>query len=489
VEILAKSTPEQQGVSSAAVKAFVDEADETLHNLHSLMFLRHGQIFAEGWWSPYAPEDPHILFSLSKSFTSTAVGLAVAEGKLKVTDPVISFFPADMPKVVGPNLAAMQVRHLLTMTTGHDTDATPVLFKQPDLTWVQAFLSLPVEHEPGTHFAYNTAATYMLSAIVQKVTGQALLEYLQPRLFTPLGIEPPSWEFSPQGINTGSFGLSLTTAEVARFGQLYLQKGVWRGRQLIPAQWVADATSGQVSNGTDANSDWNQGYGYQFWRCRHGAYRGDGAFGQFCIVLPEQDAVLVFTAGLEDTHAVLNLVWKHLLPAMKPERLPEDPTARQVLTRKLDGLSLVPEKSVADGAAAHQVSGKAYTLAENDYDLKTVSFDFDRAGCILTIGDVQAANRLEIGDGSWRKSELTLNGLGPRKVAASGGWTAPDSYLIQLYFLTPVLADPQPRAVGDMPFSLTLTCQFNADRVRLEQVVAPSFQPGERPALEGYWQR
>jgi hypothetical protein len=206
-------------------------------------------------------------------------------------------------------------------------------------------------------------------------------------------------------------------------------------------------------------------------------------------VLPEQDAVLVFTAGLEDMQAVLNLVWKHLLPAMQPDPLPEDLTAFQALTHKLDGLSLVPEKSAIEGAAAHQVSGKAYTLAENDYSLKTVSFDFDRTGCILTIGDAQSANRLEVGDGSWRKGELTLNGLGPRKVAASGGWTAPETYLIQLYFLTPVLADPQPRAGGDMPFSLTLTCHFKADRVRIEQKVGPSFNPGKRPALEGYWQR
>ena len=167
-----------------------------------------------------------MLFSLSKSFTSTAVGMAVAEGRLSVDDPVLSFFPDEAPRKPGENLAAMRVRHLLAMSTGHDQDTTEHLYRRRDGNWARAFLARPVAHAPGTHFLYNTGATYMLSAIVQKVTGQTLLEYLRPRLFEPLGIEGATWETCPRGVNTGGFGLSVKTEDIARFGQLYLQRGV-----------------------------------------------------------------------------------------------------------------------------------------------------------------------------------------------------------------------------------------------------------------------
>ena len=172
-------------------------------------------------------------------------------------------------------------------------------------------------HKPGTHFLYNTPATYMLSAIVQKVTGITVLDYLRPRLFEPLGIENPQWDTSPQGISLGGYGLSVRTEDIARFGQLYLQKGVWMGKRLVPSAWIDAATTRQTSSGSNPTSDWEQGYGYQFWRSRHGLYRGDGAFGQFCIVMPEQDAVVAITSGGRDMQAVMNLVWEKLLPALQ----------------------------------------------------------------------------------------------------------------------------------------------------------------------------
>ena len=259
------------------------------------MLVRHGHVVAEGWWAPYAAEAPHSLFSLSKSFTSTAVGMAIAEGKLSLDDEVLKFFPDDAPAEPSANLKAMRVSDLLRMSTGQQTEPP----RNPDQVWTKVFLAHPVPFKPGTHFLYNTSATYMLSAIVQKATGMTVLDYLRPRLFEPLGIEHPTWETSPQGVSTGGYGLSIRTEDIARFGQLYLQKGKWQGKQLVPAAWVEAATARQTSNGSDPKSDWAQGYGYQFWRCRHGAYRGDGAFGQFCVVLPEEDAVIAITSGLE----------------------------------------------------------------------------------------------------------------------------------------------------------------------------------------------
>src|SRR3954463_7671168 len=178
----------------------------------------------------------------------------------------------------------------------------------------------------------------MPSAAVQKRTGQPVLDYLKPRLFDPLGIEHPTWETSPQGVSLGGYGLSIRTEDIARFGQLYLQKGKWEGKQLVPEAWVEAATARQTSNGSNPKSDWDQGYGYQFWRSRNGAYRGDGAFGQYCVVLPDQDAVIAITSGVRDMQAVLNLVWDKLLPALKSSTLPTDEESQKRLERTLKGL-------------------------------------------------------------------------------------------------------------------------------------------------------
>jgi CubicO group peptidase (beta-lactamase class C family) len=243
-EPLPRATPESQGVSSAGVRAFVDAANQRVNTLHSFMLLRHGQVVAEGWWKPEAADKPHVLHSLSKSFTSTAVGLVIEEGRLSLDDPVLKFFPEDAPAEPSENLKAMRVRDLLTMTCGHDVEA-----KRTDTTpWTKTFLNHPVPHKPGTHFQYNSLGTYMLSAIVQKVTGQTVLDYLKPRLFAPLGIDNPRWDASPQGISCGGWGLYLRTEDVAKFGQLYLQKGKWNGKQIVPEKWVAEATKYQVPN-------------------------------------------------------------------------------------------------------------------------------------------------------------------------------------------------------------------------------------------------
>jgi CubicO group peptidase (beta-lactamase class C family) len=251
---LPRSTPEAQGVSSPGVLAFVEAADRTLDSLHSFMLVRHGHVVAEGWWAPYAAESPHSLFSLSKSFTSTAVGLAVAEGKLSLDDEVLKLFPDDAPASPSPRLRAMRVRDLLRMATGHRTEP-PRKAGEP---WARTFLAHPVPFKPGTHFLYNTSATYMLSAAVQKATGRTVRDYLKPRLFDPLGIREPTWEASPQGVTVGGYGLSVRTEAIAKFGQLYLRKGKWRGKQLVPRAWVEEATARQTASGSDPRSDWDQ---------------------------------------------------------------------------------------------------------------------------------------------------------------------------------------------------------------------------------------
>jgi CubicO group peptidase (beta-lactamase class C family) len=252
---------------------------------------------------------------LSKSFTSTAIGLLVKEGKLDIHAKVVSFFPNDVPATVSDNLQQMTVRSLLTMNTGHGEDTMPKMRASQD-SWVKTYLAQPLEFAPGTHFLYNTGNTYMLGAIVHQITGETLESYLGPRLFQPLGITGYDWEVSPQGLNTAGYGLRVKTEDIASLGQLYLQKGSWKGSTILPSAWVEEATSAQTTSQVN-NGDWSEGYGYQFWRCTHGCYRGDGAYGQFCIVMPELDAVLAVTSQSPDMQKSLNIIWDNLLPVYR----------------------------------------------------------------------------------------------------------------------------------------------------------------------------
>ena len=338
---LPRSSPEAQGVSSSALRSFVEAADQQVNTMHSFMLVRHGRVVAEAWWKPESADKKHVMHSLSKSFNSTAIGLAVAEGKLSIDDPVLKFFPEHAPSSPSAKLSAMRVRDLLTMSTGHETEAK----FSTNAPWVETFLAHPVPHKPGAHFLYNTPASHMLSAILRKVTGETVLDYLRPRLFEPLDIQDPLWATSPQGNTLGGWGLFIRTEDIAKFGQLYLQKGRWNGKQLLPISWIDQATAKQVSNGSNPSKDWDQGYGFQFWRCRHGAYRGDGANGQFCIILPEQDAVIAITADTRDMQAELNVVWDKLLPAFHPKALKPDPSAEAQLKKTLLNLEVRPSPS------------------------------------------------------------------------------------------------------------------------------------------------
>ncbi|MCX7666751.1 MAG: serine hydrolase [Gemmataceae bacterium] len=341
VKSLPRSSPESQGVSSKAMREFIEALDSEINTMHSLMVVRHGKVITECWWKPEKPEDRHVMYSLSKSFTSTAIGLLIEEEKISLDDEVIKFFPDSLPKEPSNHLKSMRIRDLLSMNTGHETEPKFT----DDQSWVRTFLAHPVPHKPGTHFKYNSPATYMCSAIVTKVTGKTVLEYLKPRLFDPLGIENPEWGTSPEGYSLGGWGLKIRTEDIAKFGQLYLQKGKWNGKQLIPEKWVEQATSRQVSNGSNPKSDWEQGYGYQFWRCRNGAYRGDGAFGQFCIVMPDQDTVVAITANSNNMQAQLNVVWNKLLPFLKSEKaLPENVEELEKLKKYTESLTVKPKK-------------------------------------------------------------------------------------------------------------------------------------------------
>jgi CubicO group peptidase (beta-lactamase class C family) len=463
---LPRSQPEAEGVSASGVLEFIEALDK-IDSMNSFMLVRHGRVAAEGWWSPYSAEARHSLYSLSKSFTSTAIGLAVVEGKLGLDDEVLKFFPDDAPPEPSSNLKAMRISDLLRMSTGQQTEP-PRTLKE---SWTKTFLSHPVPFKPGTHFLYNTSATYMQSAIVQKATGQTVLDYLRPRLFEPLGIDEPTWEMSPQGVSTGGYGLSIRTEDIAKFGQLFLQNGKWNGKQLVPAGWIEAATARQTSNGSNPDSDWDQGYGYQFWRCRHGAYRGDGAFGQYCLVLPGEDAVIAITSGVKDMQGVLNLVWEKLLPAIKPSGLAADDVADEKLQKRLKSLSVrLPESSAEP---LKNVLGKKYLFPKNDSKLDAVALEpGDSAGNVTLIMRVDGvAQRIDCGHGKWQDGQVAWGAMPRQPAAAAGGWTN-EGFTAKICFY-------------ETPFIATVRLKLSADEVTLNSELNVGFAQTRQPELVG----
>src|SRR6202161_4182799 len=313
---LPRSDAADQGVDPAAILRFLDALDERPDiEMHSLMVVRHGRVVAEGWWAPYSAGRPQLLYSLSKSFTSTAAAFAQAEGLFDLDDTVISHFAEFEADITDPRSRSMKVRHVASMAAGHTREVLGAALERDPKEPVRGFLLIPPDRDPGTVFAYSQPCTYTLASIIQRNAGMPLTEYLRPRLFDPLGIGPVSWATFPPGREQGFSGLHARTEDIAKLGQLYLQRGRWDGVQLIPEQWVAEATSRQVANPDEPVPDWRQGYGFQFWMSRHG-YRGDGAFGQFCVILPEHDAVIVTTACTLDMQAMLDAMWEHLLPGL-----------------------------------------------------------------------------------------------------------------------------------------------------------------------------
>jgi CubicO group peptidase (beta-lactamase class C family) len=450
VRRLPRTSPEAAGVDPGAIGRLFAALDE-IQGVHSAMILRHGSVVAETWWAPHAPEHRHQMFSVSKAFTSMAVGIAVGEGLLSVEDRVVDPLPDAVPETVSDNLAAMRVEHLLTMTTGHDASSMQGIGRtlgRPELDWMRAILAVDVPLEPGSRFVYDTGATYLLSAILHRLTGRRLLDWLRPRLLDPLGITGATWEQDGQGIDVGGYGLSITTEDMAAFGQLLLQRGQWGDAQLIPADWIDRAMSPLVDSSPQSwDADWRQGYGYQLWRCDVDAARADGAFGQFIIVWPEHDAVIAITSGTSRTQAVLKAVWDALGDAFG------EPTAQ-------DGDALAPAHALATPHGAPtspreaDLRGRVRILSEpiQVEDAEIHGLSFERAGEELVLRAHDAAGEL-LGEAraahdAWRANDAET-------LAASFAW--PDERTLAVTII----------ALGT-PFSWSGTSTFDgADAVAL----------------------
>ncbi|MFI1958978.1 serine hydrolase domain-containing protein [Streptomyces althioticus] len=450
---LPTAAPATQGVDASGVHAFLDalEADPDIEP-HGVTIVRHGTVVASGSWAPWTAERPHLLYSLSKSFASTAAGLVEAEGLIDFDAPVLSYFPEIDADITDPRSRAMLVRHVASMASGHDHETVDEAFGADPAEPVRGFLLQPPQRDPGTLFTYNQPCTYTLAAIVQRVTGQTLVEYLRPRLFDPLGIEETLWSRDRAGREIGFAGLHTTTDAIAKFGLLYLNDGVWQGERLLPEGWVERATRAHIDTtgamGGGDRPDWDQGYGYQFWRGRHG-YRGDGAYGQFCVVLPEHDAVIAATTATVEMQRYLELVWRHLLPAFGDA----PPTGRDAedaaLRERLERLAL----PATDGATAPETgddwAGAAFApegglVAEQPKLTAAELTADDDGGWTLTLEE--GGHRLAA---RWTGTDWTVT-EGAVPVAVTGGWHGPDTLTVDVAFL-------------ETPHRLRVTCAL-ADR-------------------------
>ncbi len=446
---LPRSTPAAQGVDSAAVLSFLDALDErTDIEMHSLMVVRHGQVVAEGWWAPYSAERPQLLYSLSKSFTSTAAAFAQAEGLLDLDDTVISHFPEFAADITDSRSRSMRIRHVASMASGHSDETLGEALARDPREPVRGFLLIPPDREPGTVFAYNQPCTYTLGSIVQRNAGMSLTSYLRPRLFDPLGIGHVGWHTFPPGREQGFSGLHARTEDIAKLGLLYLQRGQWEGTQLIPGEWVAEATSAQVPNPQQPQPDWQQGYGFQFWMARHG-YRGDGAFGQFCVILPEQDTVIVTTAYTFEMQAMLDAMWAHLLPGLGTGTGSRgDGSADDTLSARLAGLSLPARAGAPAPADWEPWTSGPFAVASRKADTEVQPFGpsaetfvtsvevAQRAGG-WQISLIEAGNALTVpvGTGAWTVCEAADRHGSIIPVAACGGWLDDQTLRAEVIFL------------------------------------------------------
>lgn len=445
--ILKRVRPEQVGISSKGIIDFLDTVYDKQINIHSFMLLRYGKVAAEGYFKPFHAELRHNIYSVSKSITSAAVGIAIGEGLLSLEDKVTDFFPEKLSQCVHKYTAMMRIKHLLTMTTVHKESTD----KSVD-DWVKVFLNTPPSHIPGTVFAYDTTGTHTLCAILQKVTKMTVHEYLKTRLFEPIGIGEIEWESCPRNINKGGSGIKCTTEDLARFGQLYLQKGVWDGIRILPEGWVEHSTARHIDNSnTPMLLDGQKGYGYQFWRIRNNAYCAFGMGGQFIVVIPEKDTVFVSTANTllyKDGHQmILDSLWETLYPAIADEPIEENDFVYKEMKHRLDSLTLMMPEGRNISPNAQKVSGKRFQLEENHLGYDACEFVFHDEHSMLSF--YKGGDRLNVkfGMNQWILGSEPFLGL---QSASAATWVDDQTCIVHIHILDDVQM-------------FILTCRFEED--------------------------
>ncbi len=417
---LPHATPENVGIPSSKVTEMIARL-KGLDSVNGIVMLRHGKVFLDAAWKPYTNSTPHQLFSASKSFVSLAVGFAQQEGLLKISDRLIEFFPEHRDAVTDEKMLKTTLRHLLTMASGHAACPMSEL-RATNAEWTRTFLASKLPLEPGSQFAYNSAATYMLAAVVRKVSGKNVREYLIPRLFKPLGIKPGVFECDPRGTNIGGWGLYQTARDLAILAQCLLQKGKWNGKQVLPAKYLREATAKQIENKSghgyaDVSKDWRSGYGFQFWQSEHG-YRGDGAGGQYVLVIPEADIAAGITSCLDNMPKLLTDFYETVLAACSDGRLPADPRALAELNGMLDSLEI----PMAQGDVTRRGEPAGFECMDRESEIRSIAVSFDSTACILTFETGHGTETMRAGFGFRIPNTMTLCDISPRQCTADAAW-------------------------------------------------------------------
>lgn len=417
---LIRRRPEDHGTNPEAILSLLDSIEAEGLEMHTLLVWHDGALITEAYWDPYGPDRLHMMHSITKSVTSIAVGLACDDGLLTLDDPVIDYFP-EHRGVAPDKIETMRVRHLLTMTSGHGRGISGGYWRKLKTSWTEDFLRQPLVHEPGEVFVYDSACSYMLSAIVQRVACKTVHEYLKERVFAPIGISPDTrWDLSPEGINSGGNGLWCRTTDLIRIGVLHLQDGLWDGRQILSADWVCAARGMQlrdVSLGVltgehylgpeeeagDAVAERREGYGYQWWRGPNESFSANGLFGQSCIVFERERAVVAFTAGMDDDdRRLLNLIHDDLRPALGQWGGAE-------LPRRLDALEVRPAPPV-NWSDAPDVWDGSYRVEANDQGIVTLSLRRDGEEILFEVTDARGTHVVRAGGGRRVESVTTMSG-------------------------------------------------------------------------------
>lgn len=453
-----RTTPEAVGIPSASVEWLLDRLEEGWTEPHGLMIMRHGKVCAEGWWAPYASGIRHGLQSHTKTYAATAVGIAYTEGLLKLTDRIVDIFADEIPENPSENLKKLTVRDVLCMGCGMDT------MPRPSKDWIREFLATPVNHVPGTTFMYNSTGSTFLGAIVRKLTGLGLHDYLKPRLFDKIGIDAENlrWITMPDGMEVGGGGLFATTEDNLRLMKLYADGGVWEGERILAEDYVKLATSKQNDSATERAvnppaEDNFVGYGFQIWMCRpKGVYRADGAMGQFTIVFPERDMLLAITENASGStggampQKALDTIWEWLdsLPGPETEILPEDPEASAHLARRMQMLALPAPRRSPESPLQEKINGSTYAVTDGYFALadagmvrfmsgedrpggaKALSLTFAENACTLTcLVDGKPQSLTAAMDGTRLRNELP--GM-PSIALCSGCWEADNVFRLRL---------------------------------------------------------
>lgn len=447
---LPRSAPAAEGVSTQAVINMMDSLMALPDcDIHHVIVVRHGKVVAELHPAPFRAEDAHTLYSASKTFTSLAVGIAIDENLLRLDDRVVTFFPDKRPGIVSDNLAAMTVRDVLMMAAGIKPDWA--MRDLEDADWIKVWLAKSCDEQPGTHFQYDSMCTFMLSAIVQRVTGRTLLDYLNQKLFGPMHITQVDWEMSPDGINTGGWGLRVQAETMAKLGLLLMNKGKWEGQQLVSADYTEEACSPLIyykdRKETDAPTDGNQGYGYQIWQCKWpGAIRADGAFGQYSVVVPQEELVVVILGIIPNGHPELACIWNQLMPGLKAEPIKPEKKLQARLNQLCATASLPLPQGKQQTKKGEQIAGMIMQLDTNQHGYKNLTIMGDGSlGITYSDGTI---DWLSSGCGQWRYTDMrgfppysisAVNRMRDLKhdfVAASAyAWTSPTVLEVRVHYV------------------------------------------------------